>query len=106
MRQDADIHPKGGDVYRYGLAAAGAAAGEGTPSGTLVLSPGETLDWSRYDGGVAGPDFDGDIDDASLWAGQSCTVVHDITPAAPIVADLVAEAEAALGQPSGPASSE
>lgn len=45
--------------------------------------------------GVAGPDFDGDVDDAPLWAGESCTVVSDIKPAALIVRNLVAGAEAA-----------
>ena len=77
----------------------GQRPGEGTPIGTVTLSSGQQADWPRYAVGVAGPDFDGDIDDAPLWAGESCTVVHDIKPAAQIVSDLVAEAEAALGQP-------
>ena len=47
---------------------------------------------------MAGPDFDGDIDDAPLWAGESCTVVNDIKPAALIVRDLVAEAQRTLHQ--------
>jgi len=83
----------------------GKRPGEGTPIGTLVRSSGEKLAWPRYAVGVAGPDFDGDIDDAPLWAGQSCTVVNDIKPAAQIVGDLVAEAEAALRQPPAAASS-
>jgi len=49
--------------------------------------------------GIAGPDFDGDIDYAPLWAGQSCAMVNDIKPAAQIVRDLVLQAEAALTQP-------
>ena len=44
------------------------------------------------------------VDDAPLWAGESCTVVNDIKPAAQIVRDLVAGAEAALGQSAEPAS--
>jgi NAD(P)H-dependent flavin oxidoreductase YrpB (nitropropane dioxygenase family) len=83
----------------------GQRPGEGTPIGTVVSSSGHTRDWPRYAVGVAGPDFDGDIDDAPLWAGESCTVVHGIKPAAQIVRDLVAAAEAALGQPPEPASS-
>jgi nitronate monooxygenase len=79
----------------------GQRPGEGTPIGSLVLSSGRRTAWPRYAVGVAGPDFDGDIDDAPLWAGESCTVVNDIKPAARIVADLVADAEAALGQPPG-----
>lgn len=77
----------------------GQRAGEGTPIGTVVRSSGETADWPRYAVGVAGPDFDGDIDEAPLWAGESCSVVHDVKPAALIVGDLVADAEAALEQP-------
>ena len=75
----------------------GQRPGEGTPIGTLVRSSGEKIDWPRYAVGVAGPDFDGDIDDAPLWAGESCTVVNDIKPAALIVRDLAAGAQASLG---------
>jgi nitronate monooxygenase len=80
----------------------GRRPGEGTPIGTLLASTGRRIDWPRYAVGIAGPDFDGDIDDAPLWAGESCTAVNDIKPAAQIVRDLVAEAEAALGQCSEP----
>jgi NAD(P)H-dependent flavin oxidoreductase YrpB (nitropropane dioxygenase family) len=83
----------------------GRRPGEGTPIGTMVSISGHRRDWPRYAVGVAGPDFDGDIEDAPLWAGQSCTVVTDIKPAALIVCDLVADAEAALGQPPEPAAS-
>jgi nitronate monooxygenase len=81
----------------------GQRPGEGTPIGTLVTSSGQQADWPRYAVGIAGPDFDGNIEDAPLWAGQSCTLVNDIKPAALIVRDLVAEAEAALGPPPEPA---
>jgi nitronate monooxygenase/enoyl-[acyl-carrier protein] reductase II len=37
--------------------------------------------------------FTGDIDDAVLYAGESCSLVHDIKPAAQIVRDVVREAE-------------
>jgi nitronate monooxygenase len=83
----------------------GQRPGEGTPIGTVVRSSGQKTDWPRYAVGVAGPDFDGDVDDAPLWAGQSCTVVNDIKPAALIVHDLAAGAEAAISQPPAPASS-
>jgi nitronate monooxygenase/enoyl-[acyl-carrier protein] reductase II len=76
---------------------------EGTLIGTRLGNSGQRMDWPRYAVGVAGPDFDGDIDDAPLWAGESCTVVNDIKPAAQIVRDLVDEAEAALGRPPEPA---
>ena len=92
-------------VLRTRLAAGGAATGrpppgqrpgEGTPIGALARSSGATTGWPRHAAGAAGPDFDGGIDDAPLWAGESCTVVHDIKPAAQIARDLVREAEAAL----------
>jgi hypothetical protein len=46
---------------------------------------------------MATPDFDGDLDYAPLWAGESCSVVNDIKPAGEIVHELVRDAEAALG---------
>jgi len=61
----------------------------------------QVRDWPRYASGIATPDFDGDIDYAPLWAGESCSVVNDIKPAAQIVRDLVREAEAALAVSSG-----
>lgn len=45
---------------------------------------------------MATPDFDGDLDYAPLWAGESCSVVHDIKPAAEIVEELARDAEAEL----------
>jgi NAD(P)H-dependent flavin oxidoreductase YrpB (nitropropane dioxygenase family) len=41
-------------------------------------------------------EFDGDIDFAPLWAGESCSVVNDIKPAGDIVQDLVRDAEKEL----------
>ncbi len=55
-------------------------------------------EWPRYAVGMIPPDFDGDPEDAPMWAGESASSVNDIKPAAEIVRDLVREAEAALGQ--------
>jgi nitronate monooxygenase len=74
----------------------GKRPGEGTSIGKRTLSTGEVAEWPRYAIGTAPPDFDGDIEYAPLWAGESCTVVNDIKPAGEIVRDLVREAEAAL----------
>jgi hypothetical protein len=41
------------------------------------------------------PDFEGELDLAPMWAGESCTVVNDIKPAGEIVRELVAGALAA-----------
>lgn len=43
-------------------------------------------------------DFDGDPDDAPMWAGESVSSVNDIKPAAEIVSELVRDAEAALSE--------
>jgi nitronate monooxygenase/enoyl-[acyl-carrier protein] reductase II len=40
--------------------------------------------------------FEGDLEHAVLYAGQSCTLVDDIKPAARIVRDLVDAAEGLL----------
>ncbi len=45
---------------------------------------------------MATSDFDGDIDYAPLWAGESCSTIGDIKPAAQIIQDLIRDAQAAL----------
>jgi hypothetical protein len=42
------------------------------------------------------PGFKGDIENAVLYAGESCSLITDIRPAAQIVRDLVREAEAVI----------
>jgi len=79
----------------------GGRPGEGRSIGRHELSSGDVVDWPRYAVGVATPDFDGDIEDAPLWAGESCSVVNDVKPAGQIVRDLVADAEAALAGTAG-----
>jgi NAD(P)H-dependent flavin oxidoreductase YrpB (nitropropane dioxygenase family) len=74
----------------------GKRPGEGTSIGKRRTLSGKSEDWPRYAIGSAPPDFDGDIEYAPLWAGESCTVVNDIKPAADIVRDLVHDAETAL----------
>jgi NAD(P)H-dependent flavin oxidoreductase YrpB (nitropropane dioxygenase family) len=74
----------------------GQRPGEGIPIGSFRGPAGELVPWPRYAVGVATADFDGDIDYAPLWAGQSCSVVNDLKPAATIVRDLVRDAETAL----------
>jgi nitronate monooxygenase len=75
----------------------GQRPGEGIPIGTHRGAAGELVQWPRYAVGVATADFDGDIEYAPLWAGESCSVVNDLKPTATIVRDLVHDAEAALG---------
>jgi nitronate monooxygenase len=70
--------------------------GEGTSIGRRPAQSGEVVDWPRYATGMATPEFDGDLNYAPLWAGESCSVVNDIKPAGEIVGELVRAAEAAL----------
>lgn len=74
----------------------GERPGEGTVIGTRRRASGELFEWPRYAIGVPTPDFDGDLEYAPMWAGESCSVVDDIKPAGEIVRDLVRDAEAAL----------
>jgi len=74
----------------------GQRPGEGTSIGTRVMWDGQIAEWPRYATGAAGPEFEGDLDYAPLWAGESVDVVNDVRPAGEIVRDLVRDAEAAL----------
>ena len=76
----------------------GGRPGEGTSLGRHRLSSGEVVEWPRYAVGVATPDFDGDIEYAPLWAGESCSVVDEIKPAGQIVRELVRDAQAVLAE--------
>lgn len=73
----------------------GQRPGEGTIVGRTPFEGG-MFDVPRYF--VASPmnGFEGDVDYTVLYAGESCGLVNDIKPAAAIVRDTVAEAEAVL----------
>jgi len=72
----------------------GERPGEGTSIGKRHLRSGEVQEWPRYAIGVVHPGFEGDIDYAPMWAGESCSVVNDIKPAGEIVHELVRDADA------------
>jgi nitronate monooxygenase len=74
----------------------GQRPGEGIPIGTFRGASRKRVPWPRYAVGVATADFEGDIEYAPLWAGESCSVVNDLKPATAIVRDLVRDAETAL----------
>lgn len=74
----------------------GSRPAEGSSIGTRRVSSGELVDWPRYAVGMATPDFTGDLEYAPLWAGESCSVVHQVEPAGEIVRELARDAEAAL----------
>lgn len=65
-------------------------------------SSGEIEGWPRYAPGMATPEFDGDIEYAPLWAGESCSVVNDIKPAGEIVKDLARHAADTLAASTAP----
>lgn len=75
---------------------AGERPGEGTSIGKKSMSTGEVIEWPRYAVGTAPPDFDGDIEYAPLWAGESVDVINDVLPAGEIIRRLARDAEAAL----------
>ena len=73
----------------------GQRPGEGTIVGHYSVA-GQVIDVRKY--GIDPPmaNFEGDIEQAALYCGQSCSLVNDIRPAAEIVQDLARQAEALL----------
>jgi nitronate monooxygenase len=79
-----------------GMPPSGSRPGEGTSIGRRRLSTGKVVEWRRYAIGTAPPDFEGDWEYSPLWAGESCSEVNDVKPAAEIMKDLVRDAESAF----------
>jgi len=73
----------------------GQRPGEGQIVGTMPVA-GESVDMVRYMVFPPLTGFTGAIDDAVLYAGESCGLVHDVKPAGQIVRDVVREAEDVL----------
>ncbi len=78
-----------------GRPASGARPGEGEIIGRVPIV-GIAVDVPRYSEIPPLAGWEGDVDEAALYAGESCALVRDVRPAAAIVRDVVAEAEAAL----------
>jgi nitronate monooxygenase len=74
----------------------GQRPGEGEVIGTQRL-PWADVRQLRYAIGMPTPTFDGDPEDAPLWAGLSVDQIREIKPAGAIVRDLLEEVEKALG---------
>lgn len=66
--------------------------GEGTIVGRVAIA-GTTLEIPRYAAAAPLPGFQGDLEYAALYAGESCTRVDDIRPAAEIVREVMREAD-------------
>ena len=75
----------------------GERPGEGTVIGT-VSRAGAIRDVQRYYAIMVTPEFTGSIEYVPLWAGESCSLVNEIKPAAQIVGDIVREAEEVISQ--------
>jgi NAD(P)H-dependent flavin oxidoreductase YrpB (nitropropane dioxygenase family) len=76
---------------------AGERPGEGQAIGALHRPWGE-LEISRWTSFMATPWFDGDLEYAPLWAGESVELVHEILPAGEVVRRISAEADEVLAR--------
>jgi nitronate monooxygenase/enoyl-[acyl-carrier protein] reductase II len=81
-----------------GRPANGARPGEGTVIGSAPRGGGtdKLVKYAANSYPTAG--FAGDIEDAVLYAGESCMLISDVRPAAEIVHELMHEAEATIGR--------
>jgi nitronate monooxygenase len=75
-----------------GRPASGQRPGEGTIVGTVAVA-GTTMEVPKYGTMLPIASFSGDMESVALYAGESCSLIHDIKPAAQIVQDVVHEAE-------------
>jgi nitronate monooxygenase len=81
---------------RAGRPASGQRPGEGTSIGTAPRG-GASVELTKYAANsYPTPGFAGDIENAVLYAGESCSLISDVKPAAEIVRDFVREAEAVI----------
>src|SRR5262245_57263647 len=75
-----------------GRPASGQRPGEGTIVGTVPVA-GTTMEVPTYGARPPSTGFSGDMESVALYAGESCSLIHDIKPAAQIVQDVMREAE-------------
>jgi NAD(P)H-dependent flavin oxidoreductase YrpB (nitropropane dioxygenase family) len=64
--------------------------------GDVVATDSAGGSFQRYDDMMPTADLAGDLDEMALYAGQSAGLVHDVLPAAQIVTEIAAEAQARL----------
>jgi nitronate monooxygenase len=79
-----------------GRPAPGSRAGEGTTIGRQARADGTTFEVRRYGASMPNGSFEGEIELASLWAGESAGLIHDIKPAGDIVREIARDADAFL----------
>ncbi|MBA3383562.1 MAG: nitronate monooxygenase [Actinobacteria bacterium] len=80
-----------------GMPPSGERPGEGETIGALHRPWGE-LEISRWTSFMATPWFEGDLEFAPLWAGESVELVHEILPAGEVVRRIAAEADEVLAR--------
>ena len=78
-----------------GRPASGQRPGEGTVLGTMQ-SGGTTIEIPAYSAYLPEPGVTADVEQMALYAGQSCSLIDAVQPAAEIVAGIVREASAAM----------
>ncbi len=78
-----------------GRPASGQRPGERTVLGTM-RSGGTTIDIPAYSPYLPESDVAADVEQMALYAGQSCSLIDAVQPAAEIVADMVRDASAAI----------
>ena len=78
-----------------GCPASGQRPGEGEVIGSMPMA-GMTMEAPRYGIFPPMPGFEGDIEQTALYAGESCSSIHDIKPAGQIVRDIVQAAQSLL----------
>ncbi|MCU1627908.1 MAG: Enoyl-[acyl-carrier protein] reductase [Pseudonocardia sp.] len=76
-----------------GSPASGQRPGEGQVAGQMPVG-GQVIELPRYSVFMPMEGFEGDLDYAVLYCGQSCSLIDDVKPAAEIVRTLVEGAEA------------
>lgn len=84
------------DWEAAGQPESGQRPGEGNVIGTMPVAGADT-EVPLYSIFMPLRGFSGDLETAALYAGETCELVHDVRPAADIVADTVAQAQAVMG---------
>jgi nitronate monooxygenase/enoyl-[acyl-carrier protein] reductase II len=75
----------------------GQRPGEGTTVGSRTRA-GETREIPKYASITPTPEYNSNLEYLPLWAGQTCSLIHDVKPAGQIVRDIVREAEEVIDQ--------
>ncbi len=79
-----------------GCPASGQRPGEGSTIGRMPLAE-TTVEVVKYSVFPPTEGFTGDMEQAALYAGESCSLIHHIKPAGQIVQDMAREAQETLG---------